>query len=458
MKYLKHLAAICAILFTSYSLYCAARGSGSYTSGKVGLYKPISREDPGWATDSTSSYNANFDIIASTLNSIIIGTLSDFTSNYIQLRNTLQSGATFYVTSGTLNNLNVGGAFTVNTTTASINTLISSSQTITSQLTVSSSVITTLRASSATITTLFGPTGSIPASLLQSGSTNYIRLTDTLQAGATFFVSSGQVSTALLTNSLSVVGSGSSDQDFSISKPGGTAYRIGTAGTALPIEFHNPNLTNRATLGANGAWTFLSSMTVTNNFLTTGSTSLGDDSGDNVQTNTASFTFVNVTTISTPSGSHFSNVITGPPCASGFLRIGPSICIDADSNLELMIASTTATSDSTLFRTVDSATLNGTNARAVILQVRAFIEQDGVADDTQLRFCIRKTGDTTACGLTNIVVNLSANLANEDSAQAGYAIVAVDGNRDFDISCALVAGALNGSTQDCRAYLAGYLE
>src|SRR3990167_5944842 len=75
-------------------------------------------------------------------------------TSYIQNRNTLQSGTTAYPSSITANNLNIGGTFTVNQTTASISTLISSSQTITSQMTVSSASISTLIGSSASITNL----------------------------------------------------------------------------------------------------------------------------------------------------------------------------------------------------------------------------------------------------------------------------------------------------------------
>ena len=92
-------------------------------------------------------------------------TASDLPSGstlYIQNTSSLQTGATFYVSSGTVNS-----QFIVNSLTAS-----QFVKTGTSKELISSSITS----------------ADIP-----SGSTNYIQLTSTLQSGATFFVSSGTV-------------------------------------------------------------------------------------------------------------------------------------------------------------------------------------------------------------------------------------------------------------------------
>lgn len=95
---------ILAIAGVSISLYAAPRGSGTSTSNSIGspaqsLYLINAREDPGYVTDTSSSVNSNMTIISSAIANL--ETLSGNT-NYIQLRPTLQSGATFYVSSASV--------------------------------------------------------------------------------------------------------------------------------------------------------------------------------------------------------------------------------------------------------------------------------------------------------------------------------------------------------------------
>ena len=84
----------------------AARGSGSYTTLPIGsapqrLYLVATREEPGWLTDaSTNSINQNFVLISSAV--YRLETIGGNT-NYILLQATLQSGAVFFVSSGTAN-------------------------------------------------------------------------------------------------------------------------------------------------------------------------------------------------------------------------------------------------------------------------------------------------------------------------------------------------------------------
>ena len=80
------------------------RGSGSNTTLCIGspcdqLYLPVSKEEEGWGDGSTQSINNNFLKISSAVFRIETQASS---TNYIQLRGTLQSGATFYVSSASV--------------------------------------------------------------------------------------------------------------------------------------------------------------------------------------------------------------------------------------------------------------------------------------------------------------------------------------------------------------------
>src|SRR3990167_4138282 len=80
------------------------RGSGSNTTLCIGspcdqLYLPVSKEEEGWGDGSTQSINNNFLKISSAVFRIETQASS---TNYIQLMGTLQSGATFYVSSASV--------------------------------------------------------------------------------------------------------------------------------------------------------------------------------------------------------------------------------------------------------------------------------------------------------------------------------------------------------------------
>lgn len=137
--------AILAILLGlgAFSAYSAARGSGSFTAGLIQLYKVAAREDPGWLTDSISSINNNFDIIASSMTGILNGTLGVGSTTFIDNQGTLQAGASFYV--------HLGSATSMSTNR------------------------------------LTGATGAIQFSMLQGGNTSYIQNRDTMQSGTTSY-------------------------------------------------------------------------------------------------------------------------------------------------------------------------------------------------------------------------------------------------------------------------------
>src|SRR4029077_3870851 len=97
-------------------------------------------------------------------------------TSYIQATSALQSGATFYVSSGTVNALTVGSSIGLPSGSVAVGSLVAGSNG--SVLTVS---------------------GGVP--VWQAGSGNYILNQNTLQAGSTFYVSSGTIQ-----NNLNVLG------------------------------------------------------------------------------------------------------------------------------------------------------------------------------------------------------------------------------------------------------------
>ena len=166
-------------------------------------------------------------------------------TNYIQNTGTLQSGSTFYVSSGTVannltvgNNLAVGGSVSGdgsgldNLTAAAINTGSLGSGVIVSSLAVNAvypaavslttygniqgigSQTQALNMNSHLINSVSTPVSSTDAANKQyvdsavsvGGTTNYIQNTGTLQSGATFYVSSGSVSGLVTVGSMTITG------------------------------------------------------------------------------------------------------------------------------------------------------------------------------------------------------------------------------------------------------------
>lgn len=128
-------------------------------------------------------------------------------SNYIQLRDTLQTGATFYVSSGTVGGpltvggaLVVGGVLTAGTGTNQITTaagLVDATKlagTLPSvQLSGAYSNALTFSNSANAFTGNGSGLSNVAAAGLLPGDTDYIQTRNTLQAGATFYVSSATV-------------------------------------------------------------------------------------------------------------------------------------------------------------------------------------------------------------------------------------------------------------------------
>ena len=251
---------ITGLPFLSMILYAAARGSGTNTGRSIGspaqqVYLPATREEPSTEggspfTHSTNSVNSNFTIISSAIYNLEV--LAGNT-NYIQLRNTLQSGATFYVSSGTIDQTLFVGSMTARGTITSTTgfvgsgfglypftvpanalaggatsyiqntaTLQASSTFYVSSATVDQALYVGSMTSRGTITSTSGFVGSgsglyaftIPASALQGGATSYIQNSSSLQASSTFYVSSGSVADALYVGSATAYGTFTSTSGF----------------------------------------------------------------------------------------------------------------------------------------------------------------------------------------------------------------------------------------------------
>src|SRR3990167_8447320 len=205
------------------SVFCAVvwgadRGSGPSTQC-VGspcdqLYLPVAREEPGWLTGSTDSINNNFIVISSAINRIeVLGGNTNYvlitsTGNFIQDRNTLQSGSTFYVSSGAVSTQFIVGGGTL---TALANGRVGIS---------SSTPVNTLGvqggghfSSTITASNFFVSDGTqlLSTAAPVSGSTNYIQNTNSLQTGSTFYASSGTVNEQFQSLGVTLLGDGATD-------------------------------------------------------------------------------------------------------------------------------------------------------------------------------------------------------------------------------------------------------
>ncbi len=123
----------------------------------------------------------------------ITSSLASGSTSYIQNRNTLQSGTTFYVSSGTVQNLTAtsinGTSITGNVASSAID-----SSSVTKQgnaFNAASQLV--LLDSSARYPALDGSLITNVTSSLSAGSTNYVQNTNSLQSNTTFYVSSGSV-------------------------------------------------------------------------------------------------------------------------------------------------------------------------------------------------------------------------------------------------------------------------
>ena len=224
-----------------------------------------------------------------------VDTFANGSTNYIRNTATLQSGATFYVSSGT-----VATTFTVGTNLIVDGTLIGNGSTLTSLTPgniIAGALLNTVIASSVAANTVYPaavsastygniqgvgtqtqalnmgshqingvsiPTSPTDAATKQyvdtfaTGSTNYVQITNNLQSGATFYVSSGSVDgQTLLARSSGNVGIGNANPQSKLDVSGSIySRRVSlTDGGTIAVDWSQGNVQS-VTLGGNRTFTF----------------------------------------------------------------------------------------------------------------------------------------------------------------------------------------------------------
>lgn len=359
-------------------------------------------------------------------------------TGYIQNSNSLQPGSTFYVASGT-----IVGPFSVIGT-----------QTNSGLFTARGGVVST----------------GVLQGILAAGDTSYIQITNSLQSGATFYVASGTVSTQFIVGGGTLtalangrVGISSSVPINTLSVQGGghftstvTASNFfisdGTQllSTAAPVTGSTNYIQNISALQTGAVFNVASgtvsgNLTVTGHLAASGTVTLGDAAGDLLTIRSSSITLIN------PASYYFNDP------ASRIVNSSNTICHNFmfnQNNYENLISSTplTITTD---WNTVNSATLDGTNAKAVLLNILCDLLQDATPEDSYTNVNLRRTGSVVARATANSHCQASANNALDLGTDMNMTWIAVDGNKDFDFSCN-PSGAL--SSNRCFLYLAGWCE
>ena len=127
--------------------------------------------------------------------------------------------------------------------------------------------------------------------------------------------------------------------------------------------------------------------------------------------------------------------------------------------------SASAAPDEDTWLTVDSPTLEGTNAKAAIIFGHAFANQDGTGEENGIATFVSKDGLSTPSPLNQLAQTIT-HLPGESGDEHGTMVVALDINKDFKVLYRF--GSLNPSapatdeTQMCawgtRIQLIGYIE
>jgi hypothetical protein len=135
-----------------------------------------------------------------------------------------------------------------------------------------------------------------------------------------------------------------------------------------------------------------------------------------------------------------------------FARISPTIC------------NASFAPDDDTWITVDSATLNATNAKAAIVFGHAYAQQDGVGENNGITTYLSKGGTTPAPDTSNQLVHSHVDLAGQTGDEHSVMIIALDANKDFNVRYHFgdVFGDSTDETQLChwitRIELVGYIE
>ena len=479
----------------------APRGSGTRTTGTLGLYKPIQFENQGWLTDSDTSINKDLDIIDSSMTAIINGTLSSMTSNYI-LNTSTQAG----YSQARLNKLVVVDSVTL-------------------------------------------PTGFLlPVEDISPGSTHYVQTRDSLQAGATAFpayvrigtVSASAVSEDTLfsvstgpfvirrdgrlglgTTNLNVSGYGDTGLTLTLAgQPGSDRHgslEMMNNNPSAPtsdigqISYHAGPTTNNAKLlvrrdGSNTSsrWYWFgrsaqstveiqmmldklgrlrlghdvddsspteathqldvsSGAIIRSSITVNGTSTLGDDSTDNLVISASSITLQNQTTFYVNSSLYINGQVElstptkGPDCISGFRRSGSSECDDDDGDYANLLSSS-PTSVHSDFVTLDIPQLNTTKARVLKFKVLIVVTPDGGATAGNIIFHVRTPGGSASPGASNAACQRDTiPLATTETVIYCTGEIALNLlSKDMDYSCSIADDA--ETSQSCLLYFVGYRE
>ena len=351
---------------------------GSFTTGKLSLYKVVARDNPGWADDSVSSYNYNFDILASTINALINGTLAEATSNYVLNRST-QPG----FTETRLNKLVVVDSVTL-------------------------------------------PTGYLlPVEDISPGSTHYIQARDTIQSGATAFPELLRASSATVTDFNASVSSVTDRINLRNDKPigwGDNSIRIeGDTTDGTLRVFHSG--AERLTITAPSAFGWYDSSPDVGFDIAT--TTLLDE---NYRVEGGSVAYLVVTTVTLPSGSIITNM--NPQTCNTFQFFDPDWSVILDS------------SPVTIPTGFAPFTVPGATAldKYAFIKARIIATQDAVAESFIITANARKVGSSNGVGSNNEIAGDNANLATQVSRDAGTAWVPLV-NGQVDLQCRIVGTA-----------------
>jgi len=119
--------------------------------------------------------------------------------------------------------------------------------------------------------------------------------------------------------------------------------------------------------------------------------------------------------------------------------------------------------DENTWITVDSATLNATNAKAAIVFGHAFAQNDGTGEVNGIATFLSKVGTKPTPSDKNQLVHAKVYLANQSEDEHSMMIIALDANKDFDVQYRF--GAIRLSTDETlmcswgtRVQLMGYIE
>ena len=187
-------------------------------------------------------------------------------------------------------------------------------------------------------------------------------------------------------------------------------------------------------------------------------TIIGNDISSNTAVAVASTTVGNVlgSQVTTSTGALVNST---KPCASGFTRLGASICLDTDSVKAVDITSVPLAGGAGGFQTTDLTVLNGTKARHGIFKVNCQTSQDATDGSNDISLYMQKPGSGSTLDNTTKVCNVRGRLGSAAGEayyfDMAYAIIPLDSNQDVAYNC---ASGEDGNDVACYISVVGYLE